>query len=85
VQAPSPIDNGGATTISRDLIGYIGLGPVPAALAPYDQPNLGRERLTQRHRLRLALVSIAPHNPPVPRPNSRMMKAILAKLLAEPI
>jgi hypothetical protein len=85
VQAPSPIDNGGIGTISLDLICYFGLGPVPAGLAPYEQPYLRRERLPQRHRLRLALVSIAPHNPAMPRPNSRMMKGILAKLPRETI
>jgi hypothetical protein len=48
-QAPSPIGNGGVGTVSRDLIGYIGLGPVPARLAPYDQPDLRAERLAQCH------------------------------------
>jgi hypothetical protein len=35
-QAPSPIDDGRVGTISVDLIGHFGFGPVPAALAPYD-------------------------------------------------
>jgi hypothetical protein len=47
---------------------------MPAALAPHDQPDLGRERLAQRHRCRLALASITPHN-------SRMMPLIAKKAL----
>src|SRR6266851_2236425 len=62
-QAPCPIDNGGIGTISRDLICYIGLGAVPATLAPHDQPDLGGKRLAQGHRRRLALASIASHHP----------------------
>src|SRR5260370_37012857 len=60
------IDNGGIGSISRDLICYIGLGPVPATLAPHDQPDLGGKRLAQGHRRRLALASIASHNPAMP-------------------
>jgi hypothetical protein len=53
----------GIGAISRDLICYIGLGSVPATLAPNDQPDLGGERLAQSHRHRLALASIASHTP----------------------
>jgi hypothetical protein len=84
-QAASPIGDGGVGAISRDLIGHIGFGPVPAALAPYDQPDLGRERLAQRHRHRLALASIAPHNPTMTPELSDDDKAILAALLREMI
>ena len=52
-QAPSPIGNGRVGTISGDLIRHVGLGAMPAAFAPYEQPDLGRERLAQRHRCRL--------------------------------
>ena len=71
--------------MSRDLIGHVGLGPVPAALAPDEQPYLGGERLPQRHRCGLALASIAPHNPGMTPELSDDDKAILAELLRETI
>jgi hypothetical protein len=39
---------------------------VPAAFAPDNEPHLGGERLAQRHRRRLALASVPPHNAPMP-------------------
>jgi hypothetical protein len=31
--------------IKRDMFGDVGLGLMPAAVAPHDQPHLGGERL----------------------------------------
>jgi hypothetical protein len=58
---------------------------VPAALAPYEQPHLGGERLAQRHRLRLAIASIASHNSTMTPDLTDDDKAILAELLHETI
>jgi hypothetical protein len=52
-QAPSPIGNGGFVAVAVDLIGHVGRGPVPAALAPYDQPDLGREAERRACEIRL--------------------------------
>jgi hypothetical protein len=44
-QQPRPIDNGHPSAVMRDLGSDVGLGSVVTALAPGDDPNLGRERL----------------------------------------
>jgi hypothetical protein len=72
--------------LSRDLIGHIiGLGPMPATLAPHDQAHLGGERLALRHRRRFALASFAPHNPGMTPDLTDDDKPILAALLREVI
>ena len=53
-QQPRPIENGHSGAVLRDLDSDIGLGAVIAALAPHNEPDVRRERLTQGHRLRLA-------------------------------
>jgi hypothetical protein len=52
---------------------------VPAAFAPHDQPHLGGERLVQGHRRRLALASLARHNPAMPLDPIDDDKAILVE------
>src|SRR5260370_39798336 len=79
------IDNGGIGAISRDLICYSGLGSVPATLAPHDQPDVGGKRMAQGHRRRLALASIASHNPAMTPDLTDDDKATLADLLRETI
>src|SRR5260370_10356655 len=71
--------------MSRGLICYIGLGSVPATLAPHDQPDLGGKRLAQGHRRRLALASIASHNPTMTPDLTDDDKVTLAGLLRETI
>ena len=47
----------------RDQLGDVGLDLVAAAFAPHNEPRLGRERLPQRQRSRLAIAPVARHNP----------------------
>jgi hypothetical protein len=84
-QPPRPIGNRGVGTVPCDLIGNVGLGPVPAAFASPDQPDLGGERLAERHRRRLAVASIAPHNRAMTAELTDDNKAILAEHLRETI
>jgi hypothetical protein len=58
---------------------------VPAAFAPDQQPDLGGERLPQRHRSGLAIASIASHNSIMTPELSDDDKVILAELLRETI
>src|SRR5205814_6090362 len=44
-QQPCPIGNRHARAVLCDLCSDVGLRPTIAALAPYDQPHLSRERL----------------------------------------
>jgi hypothetical protein len=61
-QQPRLIENRHPLAVLGDLRGNVGLGSVIAALAPHDQPNLGRERLAQGHRRRLAFFPPALHH-----------------------
>jgi hypothetical protein len=82
---PPPIDHDNLGATARDLIGDVGLGPMLAAFAPHDQPHLGGDRMAQRHRRRLALASIAPHNPTIPPDLTEDDKAALVDLLRDTI
>jgi hypothetical protein len=44
-QQPCPIDDRHSSAMMRDLRSDVGLGPVIAALAPSDDPNLSGEGL----------------------------------------
>jgi hypothetical protein len=50
--------------VLNNLRSNFGLVSVIAALAPHDQPHLGRERLTQGHRRRLAFIAAYQVNAP---------------------
>lgn len=68
-----------------DLVCYIGLGSMPAVLAPHDQPDLGGKRLAQGHRRRPALASLPPHNRTMSADLTHDDKAVLVALLRETI
>jgi hypothetical protein len=56
-QQPRLIDNRHSRAVLGNQRGKVGLGSVIAALAPHDQPHLGRDRLAQGHRRRLAFIA----------------------------
>jgi len=71
--------------VVRHLLGNIGLCPMTAAPTPRDQADLGGERDAQRHRLRLALASLPPHNFAMTTDLTEDDKAALIELLRETI
>ena len=56
-QQPRPINNRHSRAVLSNQRGKVGLGSMIAALAPHDQPLLGRDRLAQGHRRRLAFIA----------------------------